>query len=447
MSNINLLHNRLKYKLYYSTVVIQSVFTALLWQVFSWQIISGLERWRIKVWKVIRHFLHLEAVSGILLLVAALAAVALSNSPFDFFYQKIIETPLEFHLLNSIASKPLLFWVNEGLMTIFFLLIGLELKREFLIGELSGFTKIILPGTAAVGGMLVPALIYAVINWQHSGIGLKGWAVPVATDIAFALGVLSFFGSRVPAALRLFLLALAIFDDVGAIIIIAVFHTLELSWAMILLAGVALLILGCLNQAGVRHLVPYLIVGLLLWACVLQSGVHSTVAGVLLAFFIPLGSPPSGKISPLHKLEKILHPWVTYLVLPLFAFVNAGLSLSGLAWRALIDPVILGIVSGLFVGKQVGVVGFVWLVIKLRWAKLPEQVTWLNLYGVALLCGIGFTMSLFIGTLAFENQLASYLVKVRLGVLLASIASSVVGAIVLQLAFSQRGGSQARQAN
>lgn len=378
----------------------------------------------------IKRFLRSEARGGIVLFIAALAALMLSNSPFASFYQAVLETPFVIHLANLIVTKPLLFWINEGLMTIFFLLVGLELKREFLMGHLSGFAKVVLPGMAALGGMLVPALIYAVLNWRHA-ISLQGWAVPVATDIAFALGVLSLLGRCIPLSLRLFLMVLAIFDDVGAIIIIAVFHSQALSWISILLACFTLFTLVCLNRAGVRRLSFYLIFGVLLWVCVLESGVHATVAGVLLACVIPLHSQKAESVSPLQALEEILQPWVAYLVMPLFAFANAGLPLNGLTKGVFVDPVTLGIIAGLFLGKQSGVFGFAWLMIKLGWAKLPQHATWTHLYGVALLCGIGFTMSLFIGTLAFQDAQPIYLIKVRLGVLLASILSGVVGAIVL----------------
>jgi len=384
----------------------------------------------------INRFLRSEAKGGIVLFIAALAALILSNSPFASFYQAILETPFAVHLANLVVAKPSLFWINEGLMTIFFLLVGLELKREFLIGHLSGVTKLVLPGMAALGGMLVPALIYAVVNWRHA-LSLQGWAVPVATDIAFALGVLSLLGSRIPFSLRLFLMVLAIFDDLGAIIIIAVFHSQELSWVSMLLACFILLILVCLNRAGVRRLSFYLIFGVLLWFCVLQSGVHATVAGMLLAFAIPLRSQQAERESPLQLLEGILQPWVAYLVMPLFAFANAGLPLNGLTRDILVDPVTLGIIAGLFLGKQSGVFGFAWLMIKFKWAKLPQHAAWIQLYGVALLCGIGFTMSLFIGTLTFQGAQPIYLIKVRLGVLLASILSGVVGAIVL-LFFASR---------
>ncbi len=378
--------------------------------------------------KAIHQFLRSEAKGGILLFGAALAALILSNSTVGFVYQSLLNTPLEMHIVHFIAVKPLLSWINEGLMTLFFLLVGLELKREFLIGYLSEVKKIVLPGMAALGGMIVPALIYVGITWHH-GMARQGWAIPVATDIAFALGVLSLLGKSIPFRLRLFLITLAVFDDVGAIFIIAIFQAHELSWISIFFACLTLFSLICLNRAGVQRLSLYLILGVLLWVCVLESGVHATVAGMLIAFVIPLHPQRANNVSPLEVLEKILQPWVAYLVLPMFAFANAGIPLSELAGRVFFDPITMGVVAGLFLGKQSGVFGFAWLMIKLGWAKLPAQVTWLQLYGVALLCGIGFTMSLFIGMLAFPNE---HLIKVRAGVLLASLLSSVSGIIVLR---------------
>lgn len=368
------------------------------------------------MFNTVRHFLRLEAASGILLCTAALAALILCNSPFAPFLQKILQAP---------------FWINEGLMTTFFLLIGLELKREIVAGELSSFKKIALPAVAALGGMAVPALIYAVLN-GHNDVTLKGWAIPVATDIAFALGVLSLVSHRLPSGLRLFLMALAIFDDVGAIIIIAIFHTHALSWLWAFFAIVVLLMLVALNRTGVRHLLPYLMLGVVLWVCVLGSGVHATIAGVLLALTLPFRCRANETESPLQKLENGLHPWVAYGVMPLFAFANAGVSLSGLSWGMLLDPIPMGIIAGLFLGKQIGVFGFSWLMVKFKFASLPARTTWRQLYGVALLCGIGFTMSLFIGTLAFQNEPPLFLVKVRLGVLVASLLAGTIGALVLR---------------
>jgi NhaA family Na+:H+ antiporter len=318
-------------------------------------------------------------------------------------------------------------------MTIFFLLVSLELKREFLEGELSGFNKIILPGISALGGMVVPALIYLGITFQH-GVAAKGWAIPVATDIAFALGVLSLFGKRIPVGLKLFLMALAIFDDVGAIIIIAVVHSHHLSHVFLGMILVLVILLCLLNRMGVKSLIPYIFVGFLLWFCVLSSGVHATVAGVILGLIIPLQVKNKEDIQPLVYLEDRLHPWVAFFVMPLFAFANSGVSFAGLTWNNLFNPIPLGIMAGLVIGKQCGVFSCVWLMVKTKWAKLPDDTDWFLLYAVAMLCGIGFTMSLFLGTLAFQDEVPQYLVEVRIGVLLASIISGVIGAIVLHVA-------------
>lgn len=386
----------------------------------------------------INRFLHSEAAGGIILFFMALAALILCNTPWGDFYEKIWLQTIAIRVSHFSISQPLLFWVNEGLMTLFFLLVGLELKREFLEGELASASKIILPGLAALGGMLIPALIYCFVNW-HDAQALQGWAVPVATDIAFALGTLSLFGKRVPLALKLFLLALAIFDDVGAIIIIALFHSQSLSYLSFLLALGFIFLLWLMNKGGVRRLSPYLVCGLVLWICVLQSGVHATVAGVVLAFFIPL--KPRGKAStesPLHRLEKSLQPWVAFFIMPLFALANAGLELDGLTSDILFDSVVLGTALGLFIGKQIGVCFFTWAVIKLGWAKLPKNTDWLQIYAVAILCGIGFTMSLFLGTLTFQRINPDYLIEVRLGVLIGSLLSGLMGSAMLQLAFMKK---------
>lgn len=383
---------------------------------------------------IILNFLRLEVASGIILFLMTLLAMIFVNSPLAPLYQTLLQIPLAIQVGDFSFSEPLLFWINECLMTIFFLIVGLELKREFLEGELSGVTKIMLPGVAALGGMLIPAIIYIFFNY-NSNITLRGWAIPVATDIAFALGVLSLFSKRIPLGLKLFLMALAIFDDVGAIIIIAVFYSHDLSLLYLLFACLIVFFLWILNHIiNTRHLFPYLFLGVLLWICVLHSGIHASIAGVLLSLMIPLRGNSEENRSPLHTLEEVLHPWVAYFVLPLFAFANSGLSFAGLSWNSLLDPLVLGIIAGLFLGKQIGVLTLVWLMVKLRWAKLPERATWLQMYGVALLCGIGFTMSLFLGTLAFQTEQAVYLTEVRLGVLLGSVLSGMAGAAVLQTA-------------
>lgn len=383
--------------------------------------------------RIIVQFLRLEAVSGIILFVMAAAALIVCNSRYVDWYQQLWQLPIGMSVAGYAFTNPLLFWINEGLMTLFFLMVGLELKREFLEGELAALHQVILPAIAALGGMLVPAVMYCLINY-HNNETIVGWAVPVATDIAFALGVLSLFGRRVPLGLKLFLMALAIFDDLGAILIIALFHSQSLSYWSLGLAISFSVVLFILNKSGVRGLFPYLLVGFLLWLCVLQSGVHATVAGVVLALFIPLKQEKNEKAAPLMRLENWLHPWVAYGVMPLFAFANAGLSFYGLSVGIIFDQVALGTLLGLFLGKQMGVLFFSWLTIKLRWAVLPENTSWIALYSVAILCGIGFTMSLFLGTLAFEGRSPIYLMEVRLGVLIGSGISALLGAMLLHLA-------------
>jgi NhaA family Na+:H+ antiporter len=383
----------------------------------------------------VARFLKLEAAGGILLFCMAIIALILCNSPLTEWYEKFWLIPISIRVNHYTLSHSLLFWVNEGLMTLFFLMVGVELKREFLEGELVGISKIMLPAIAALGGMLIPAFLYCLIN-SNSPDALQGWAVPVATDIAFALGVLSLFGKKVPTSLKLFLLSLAIFDDVGAILIITIFHTRNLFYLPLLFAFICMLILAFFNIKGVQRLSLYIVVGSILWLCVLKSGVHATIAGVVLALFIPLRAREKNS-SPLRRLEETLVPWVTYLIMPVFALANAGVSLDGLSRGILLDSVVVGIVVGLFLGKQMGVCGFVWLVTKLGWAKLPENTTWLELYGVAILCGIGFTMSLFLGTLAFEGN-PIYLIEVRLGVLIGSVLSGIVGALLLHMAFLKK---------
>lgn len=383
---------------------------------------------------VLRHFLRLESASGIILFLMGIAALILSNSPAATLYQEFFHTPLSIRVGDIVLNQPLLFWINEGLMTIFFFLVGLELKRELMGGALSGSANFILPGVAAVGGMIISALIYFIINYGNV-LALNGWATPVATDIAFALGILSLFGRRVPIGLKLFLMSLAIFDDVGAIIIIALFYTNELSYLPLLVAAFLFAGLLLMNRLGVRSLAPYLLLGIVLWICFLKSGVHATVAGVLLAFVIP-HQREDGQLSPLRYLEKKIHPWVAFGVMPLFALANAGISFAALSGHDFVDSVTLGVVAGLFFGKQIGVLSFSWLAVRLGWAKLPNLTNWFALYGVSILCGVGFTMSLFLGTLAFQGS-NLFLIKIRLGVLCASILSGLVGSIVLRHALQK----------
>jgi len=370
--------------------------------------------------------LHHPAAPGALLFLAAALAVLADNSAASALYDRFLNTHFSVRLDSLALDKPLLLWINDGLMAVFFLLVGLEMKREMLFGDLSRRSQIVLPAVAALGGMAVPALIYAALN-RGDALALRGWAIPSATDIAFALGVLSLLGSRVPPALKVFLTAVAVLDDFGAIIIIAIFYTADLSALSLGLAAMALAALAALNLAGVRRLGPYILVGVLLWVFVLKSGVHATLAGVALAFAIPLR--PGGGEAPATQLEHALHPWVTWAILPLFAFANAGISFAGMTWASVAHPVTLGIAAGLFIGKQAGIFLFAGGAIRLGWAALPTGATWGQLYGAALLCGIGFTMSLFIGTLAFDDPSAA--APVRLGVIVGSLLSGIVGYVVL----------------
>ena len=379
----------------------------------------------------LKEFFRFEAASGILLLLAVVLAMAAENSPADVWYDALLKIPVAIQFGGFEIAKPLLFWINDGLMAIFFFLIGLEVKREFLVGELSEPSRIVLPVVAAVGGMAVPAAIYSVINWGDP-VAMKGWAIPSATDIAFALGVLALLGSRIPQALKLFLMTLAIIDDLGAIIIIALFYTADLSMLSLLIAVVAITALFMLNRKGVLGLTPYLLVGFVLWAAVLKSGVHATLAGVLIAFFIPFKKGPGESQTQLEKLERDLHPTVAYGILPLFAFANSGIPFDGITIDSFLHPVPLGIAAGLFFGNQMGIFGFSWAAIKLGITKLPEGVSWMQLYGAALLCGIGFTMSLFIGSLAFEQGGPDYAVDDRLGILIGSLLSGILGYMVLR---------------
>lgn len=377
----------------------------------------------------LQQFLALESAGGIVLGAAAVLALILANSPLGPFYTRFLDIPLGVQAGSLLIKKPLLLWVNDGLMAIFFMLVGLEVKREILEGGLSDRSKAVLPVLAALGGMAVPALIYTAFNWGNAD-ALRGWAIPTATDIAFALGVLSLLGSRVPPSLRLFLLAVAIIDDLGAIVVIAVFYTAELSWTALALAGVGVALLAALNLAGVTRRAPYILTGVFLWVCVLKSGIHATLAGVAVGMAVPLRELPAA--SPLHGLEHDLHPWVAFGVLPAFAFANAGVRLIGISLADLIDPIELGIAFGLILGKQVGVAGSIWAATRFGLGTLPEGADWRQIYGLALLTGIGFTMSLFIGTLAFPAE--GYDIDIRIAVLIASLVSAVSGYLLLRTA-------------
>ena len=378
----------------------------------------------------IRDFLQKESAGGLLLVGAAVFAMVLVNSPLDFLYFALLDTPVSIQVGALILDKPLLLWINDGLMAVFFFLIGLEIKREVLEGELSDPARLVIPAIAAVGGMAVPALIYIAMN-QGDPAALTGWAIPTATDIAFALGVLSLLGSRVPNGLKLFLLTLAIIDDLGAIIIIALFYSGDLSMISLAVASIALITLFLMNKKGVTNIAPFILVGAVLWTAVLKSGVHATLAGVVLAFFIPLKDPASGE-SPLQHLEHMLHPYVAFAILPIFAFANTGLDFTGLTLESLLHPVPLGIATALIIGKQVGVFVFTWIAVKVRLGKLPEGINWLNIYGISALCGIGFTMSLFISGLAAEEIGTGEMVDNRLGILLGSLISALIGYLVLK---------------
>lgn len=379
----------------------------------------------------IKAFLRLESASGLMLIMAALGALILANSPLARYYDLLLATPVEIRVGPLLIAKPLLLWINDGLMAIFFFVVGLELKREVLDGELASASAIALPASAAVGGMAVPALIYLAINVNDPA-ALNGWAIPTATDIAFALGILSLLGQRVPLALKTFLVSLAIFDDLGAIIIIAIFYSGNLSETSLIIAAVCIGILALLNRNRVGSLVPYIFFGMVMWVAVLKSGVHATLAGVVLAMFIPLRPTKKGGRSLLREMERDLHGFVSFCILPLFAFANSGLGLGHMGVDQLLHPVTLGIALGLFIGKQLGVFAFAWLAVRIGITRLPHKVNWPQLYGVALLCGIGFTMSLFIGSLAFENSGDDRFFDERLGIILASVLSAVAGYLCLR---------------
>ncbi len=370
-------------------------------------------------------FFQLEAASGLLLIAAAALALIVNNSPLSHYYPAFLDVPVGVQIGALQIAKPSLLWINDGLMALFFLLIGLEVKRELLEGQLSKPSQVVLPGAAAIGGMVVPALIYWYINKDYPD-ALDGWAIPMATDIAFALGVLALLGKRVPVSLKLFLMTLAIIDDLGAIIVIAVFYSSELSGVSLMLAAACLIALIAMNRLGVIKVAPYMIIGLILWVCVLKSGVHATLAGVTLAFCIPLRTKNS-ETSPLLTIEHALHPWVAYAILPLFAFANAGVSLSGVTLHSFVSHVPMGIAAGLLIGKTVGVFGLTWIAIKTGMAALPAGANWGQVFGVAILCGIGFTMSLFVGSLAFVAGSSDYVGMDRMGILTGSILAALIG--------------------
>jgi Na+:H+ antiporter, NhaA family len=378
----------------------------------------------------IRQFFKSDLAAGVLLISAALLAIIIANTPLSPLYNFLIELPMVVGAGDFEIRKPLLLWINDGLMAVFFFMVGLELKRELIEGELSKKGAIKLPLAGTIGGMLVPALIFVALNLGERG-ALEGWAIPAATDIAFALGILSILGNRVPVSLKVFLVSLAVLDDIGAIIIIAIFYSDNLSSTALIVAGSCIAILAVLNYLQVNLVSIYIFVGLIMWTAVLKSGVHATLAGVVLALFIPLKNKDNPKHSPLKHLEHELHNSVNLIILPIFAFANSGLRLVGMEAEQLLHPVPVGIALGLFIGKQVGIFSVCWLMIKLKWAELPDKVNMGALYGTSVLCGIGFTMSLFIGSLAFENAEVK-LFDERLGIIVGSLLSAFLGVFVLQ---------------
>ncbi|WNC70628.1 Na+/H+ antiporter NhaA [Thalassotalea psychrophila] len=379
----------------------------------------------------ITNFFKLESAGGIILMIAAVLAMICANTSLDHYYNLFLDTPVEVRVGPLEVAKPLLLWVNDGLMAIFFFLVGLELKRELKEGELADKRNIILPGVGAIGGMLIPALVYVYFNYDDPE-AINGWAIPAATDIAFALGVLTLLGSRVPTSVKIFLTSLAIFDDIGAIIIIACFYTDDISTTGLIIVACCLPILYLLNRNKVEARSLYMVIGAIMWVAMLKSGVHATLSGVLVALFIPMRSKTNPEYSPLKSLEHDLHSVVAFIVLPVFAFANAGISLKGVGLEDVMHSVPVGIALGLLIGKQIGVFGFCWLAIKLNFTKLPSGMNWKTLYGTAALCGIGFTMSLFIGSLTFEAGAMVKLFDERLGIIIGSLISGILGFIVLK---------------
>ncbi len=382
-----------------------------------------------KMRTALAEFVARETSAGIVLFIAALLAMIAVNSAFNPYYLAFLNIPVVVQFGALEIAKPLSLWINDGLMAIFFFLVGLEVKREILEGELSSFDKAALPAIAAVGGMAIPAAVFLYFNWNIDA-NINGWAIPAATDIAFALGVLALLGKHAPLSLKILLLAIAIIDDIGAIIIIALFYTAEVSSFSLILSAVGIVFLIVMNRLGVVRVAPYILVGTFLWICVLKSGVHATLAGVIAALSIPLNAKDG--TSPLKHLEHILHPWTAFLVLPIFAFANAGVSLAGLQLSDLFAPLALGIAAGLVIGKQVGVFGFMFIAAKLGIVRRPIGVSWMQLYGLACLTGIGFTMSLFIGNLAFVDP--AQIETVKLGVISGSLVSGLLGYLLLRFA-------------
>ncbi len=380
----------------------------------------------------LRTFLQSESAGGVLLMLAAVSAIIVANSPLQLYYKALLDIPVTFQVGSLVIAKPMLLWINDGLMAVFFFLVGLELKRDLVEGELSHKSNIILPAAGASGGMIVPALFYWYFNADDE-IALRGWAIPAATDIAFALGVLMLLGKRVPRSLKVFLVSLAIFDDVGAILIIAFFYTADISLFALYFLAACILLLVYLNRKDVIDKRVYLLTGLIMWVAMLKSGVHATLAGVILALLIPMRSRAQPDISPVKSLEHNLHGMVSLIVLPVFAFANSGLNLAGISWDQITHGVSVGVITGLFLGKQLGIFGVCWLSIRCGITAMPKGSDWLSLYGVSVLGGIGFTMSLFIGSLAFEEAGANLLFDERLGIIIGSLASGLLGYVILKI--------------
>ena len=383
------------------------------------------------------HFFKQDTTGGILLVGMAAAAMLLANSHWQFLYLDFLSLPVQVRFGDFEIAKPLVLWINDGLMALFFFLTGLEIKREIMVGELSSPSQVLLPGIGAIAGIVTPALIFYWLN-HNDPIASRGWAIPSATDIAFALGVFSLFKTRVPLSLKLFLLSVAIFDDIGAIIIIALFYSADLSAVSLVIASIGLCLLFTANFYRVRHQSIYILIGVVVWVAVLKSGVHATLAGFAVALFIPLKLENEAGKPMLPHIEHALKPWVNLFILPLFAFANAGVSLAGVSLDSVLTPLPLGIALGLFLGKQLGIFSICFIAIKLRLARLPLHASWLQFYAVCLLCGVGFTMSLFIGVLAFEHQPADYNTDVKLGVLIGSIASAVLASVILAMSKPKR---------
>lgn len=384
---------------------------------------------------IIRQFLRQEAAGGIILIIAAVVALIMANTSLQGLYQSFLSLPVMVKIASLEIAKPLLLWINDGLMAIFFLVVGLEVKRELMQGSLAGRDQAVFPAIAALGGMLAPALIYLFFNGADE-VTRQGWAIPAATDIAFALGVMALLGKRVPTSLKVFLLALAIIDDLGVIIIIALFYTYKVSLMALAVAAAAIAVLAIMNWRGVGKTSMYMIVGLVLWVAILKSGVHATLAGVIVGFMIPLQA--KHEPSPSETLEHELHPWVAFLILPLFAFANAGVPLQGVSLSGLTSLLPMGIAAGLLIGKPLGIFTLSWLAVKLGIAKLPENINFKQVFAVAMLCGIGFTMSIFIASLAFAEAAPELITYSKLGILLGSTSAAVIGYVLLRQTLPKR---------